>query len=515
MKKILGIILLFISFLSLCSFTSREIEVGVINDNTSINNDLASLGLTPSDYINFYEEYFKAQEEGKDEDYLNNYNETYLIAVGENRLDDESTDVYLYLYNPIFHMFSFEAYYINLDVNNTPIKLAYYSNYGVKEYEDSDQILEFCNVTDDYTIYKFKFNYINHVNERKYELDSIKMYYNWAVDYDSVLLNKEYENPFTATFKEREEDGKLVTDYEYNSFIYITKDVLVAVLIDSNSNFSDFWKNLFGDRETQLAERQFIYFYNFSSSKKIEQILELDVKYNTTQKCFMIKSGPIDNTSNCDTSDNIDTSIKSVERTLYNEKVSYDWFSSHLEFETFKTPASERFTDNEFGYLEFNEEQKRQFTDYEHSVLIDIEVPFNRHTQTVEEGWIDHAYSCYHITDINNLEVKRIKFETNGKIYNSYVADDPNDSEEIIIPDTPSPMNWFDELIDCIKENPLYAVLILLAVIVGLPLIISFLPMILKGIIQLIIGIIKLLFWIISLPFKAIKSIFKGGKKDE
>ena len=431
MKKILGIILLVISFLPLCSFTSRTIEVGVINDNTSIENDLVSLGLTPSDYINLYEEYYDSQNDGSYKDLLENYNETYLIAVGENRLDDESTDVYLYLYNPIFHMFSFKAYYINLKINNTPIKLAYYSEYAEYDYESSDEKLQFCNVTDDYTIYKFKFNYINHVNERKYELDSIKMYHDWAVDYDTYLLNKEYKNPFTATFKERDEDGKLVTNYEYNSFIYITEDILVAVLIDSNGNFFDFWKGIFADAETGLSENPFMYFYNFSSSKKIEQILELDVKYNTTQKCLMFKSGPIDNTSNCYTSDNIDISIKNVERTLYNETHSYDWFSSHLEFETFKTPASKRFTDEEFGYLEFTEDEKKQFTNYEHSVLIDIENPFAQHSQVVEEGWIDHGYTCYHITDINNLEVKRIKFETDGKIYNSYVADDPDDSGSV------------------------------------------------------------------------------------
>lgn len=498
MKKILGIMLLFVSFLSLCSFTSREIEVGVINDNTSINNDLASLGLTPSDYINFYEEYFKAQEEGKDEDYLNNYNETYLIAVGENRLDDESTDVYLYLYNPIFHMFSFEAYYINLNINNTFIKLAYYSDYGVKEYEDSDEILEFCNVTDDYTIYKFKFNYINHVNERKYELDSIKMYYNWAVDYDSVLLNKEYENPFTATFKEREEDGKLVTDYEYNSFIYITKDVLQPVILSPSWNLGNFWDHFFNSRDAYCVAT----FYNFSSSKKIDQILEIDVNYSKTYVCSRDDCGYFEITDKPKNPD-----INNINKTLYNSVHEYNWSNLHLEFQAFKTPASSRLADGEFGYLELSDEEKANFNDYEHSVLIEFD--------NVYPHVVNVPNPCYHYYEINDLQIKRLKFETNGKIYNSYVADDPDDSEEIIIPDTPSAMDWFDETIDWIKENPLYTVLIVLGIVVGLPLIISFLPMVLKGIFQLIIGIIKLLFWIISLPFKAIKSIFKGGKKDE
>ena len=121
------------------------------------------------------------------------------------------------------------------------------------------------------------------------------------------------------------------------------------------------------------------------------------------------------------------------------------------------------------------------------------------------------SVDCYHYEEINNLNVKRIKFETDGKIYNSYVADDPDDSTDPILPEEKP--NWFDELLDWIKENPLYAVLSLLAVIVGLPLIISFLPMILKGIIQLVIGIIKILLWIIFIPFRIIKNIINKAKE--
>ena len=500
MKKILGIILLVISFLSLSSFTSREIEVGVINDNTSIENDLVSLGLTPSDYINLYEEYYDSQNDGSYKDLLENYNETYLIAVGENRLDDESTDVYLYLYNPIFHMFSFKAYYINLKINNTPIKLAYYSEYAEYDYESSDEKLQFCSVTDDYTIYKFKFNYINHINERKYELDSIKMYYDWVVDYDTYLLNKEYKNPFTATFKERDEDGKLVTDYDYNSFIYITEDVLVPVILKPEFHWNEVFDFIFSTDKEKVA-----FFYNFSSSKKIEQILELDVIFDTNFKITYL--GCVDGVPGHD--EGYVEPKNNVERTLYNEKHSYDWSSSHLEFETFKTPAKDRFTDEEFGYLEFNDDEKKQFTNYEHSVLIGINDVYYHTVSAMAAA----SFPCRHYEEINNLKVKRIKFETDGKIYNSYVADDPDDSEEIIIPDTPSAMDWFDEMINWIKENPLYAVLILLAVIVGLPLIISFLPMILKGIIQLVIGIIKLLFWIIFTPFRIIKSMINKAKE--
>ena len=102
------------------------------------------------------------------------------------------------------------------------------------------------------------------------------MYYNWAVDYDSVLLNKEYENPFTATFKEREEDGKLVTDYEYNSFIYITEDILVPVLLKPEFHWNEVFDFIFSTDKEKVA-----FIYNFSSSKKIEQIMEQGQSYGS------------------------------------------------------------------------------------------------------------------------------------------------------------------------------------------------------------------------------------------
>lgn len=493
--------MLLLNVLTLSSFTSREIEVGIINDNTSIENDLVSLGLTPSDYINLYEEYFNSQNDGSYKELLENYNETYLIAVGENRLDDESTDVYLYLYNPIFHMFSFKAYYINLKINNIAIKLAYYSEYTEYDYESSDEKLQFCNVTDDYTIYKFKFSYINHVNERKYELDSIKMYYDWAVDFDRYLLNKEYKNPFTATFKEREEDGKLVTNYEYNSFIYITEDEIVQLHFDDLTVFKessiilDFLVGIFGSSGMGNA----IYFYNFSSSKNIDQILEADVNYilHTHQGYY---SKPLFGNIKFDGVDDYKTISTTIYATDESEIMVYDQLE---KFKAFKTPSNDRL--NEFtDKMNITDEFKSKFINYQHSICF-LVATNNDSRNSSGEGFVNLSY-------VENFKISRLKFETNGKIYNSYVADDPDDGGTDF-DDVESIKDWFDEMIDWIKENPLYAVLILLAVIVGLPLIISFLPMILKGLIELIIGIIKLFFWIIFAPFRFIKNKINEAKE--
>ena len=480
-KKITFFLVFLVSIFTLCSFTTKIVEVGVINDNTTIYNDLTMLGLTPSDYITL-----EATQEN------DCYDEEYLIAVGENRKEDNSTDVYLYLYNPVMFKLDY-AYMFELNINNSLLKLLYVSDESYfSNFKDSYDIeIGLCEYSSSYNIAKLKFNYINHVNERKYDLDQITRYYHISADYNTYYLEQTFNNPFTATFKEREEDGQLVSDFEYNSFIYITKDVLVPVRLSPEFKWSEFFQSILDKDSDSMA-----FFYNFSSSKKIEQILELDVVFDTEFRRTSIACKD----DLLGYNDGYVEPKNGVERTLYNEKQSYDWLSTHLEFETFQTPAENRFTNEEFGYLEFNEEQIKQFTDYEHSVLIGMNT-ITLHSIPVMGGG---ALPCYHYEEINNLQVKRIKFETDGKIYNSYVADDPDNPIDPIIPETPK--TWFDELLDWVKDNPLYAILIVIGLVVLLPLIIALLPTIISFLIKIIIGIVKL-------PFKLISSIIDKIKK--
>lgn len=480
-KKITFFLVFLVSIFTLCSFTTKIVEVGVINDNTTIYNDLTMLGLTPSDYITL-----EATQEN------DCYDEEYLIAVGENRKEDNSTDVYLYLYNPVMFKLDY-AYIFELNINNSLLKLLYVSDESYfSNFKDSYDIeVGLCEYSSSYNIAKLKFNYINHVNERKYDLDQITRYYHISADYNTYYLEQTFNNPFTATFKEREEDGQLVSDFEYNSFIYITKDVLVPVRLSPEFKWSEFFQSILDKDSDSMA-----FFYNFSSSKKIEQILELDVVFDTEFRRTSIACKD----DLLGYNDGYVEPKNGVERTLYNEKQSYDWLSTHLEFETFQTPAENRFTNEEFGYLEFNEEQIKQFTDYEHSVLIGMNT-ITLHSIPVMGGG---ALPCYHYEEINNLQVKRIKFETDGKIYNSYVADDPDNPIDPIIPETPK--TWFDELLEWIKDNPLYAVLIVIGLVVLLPLIIALLPTIVGFLVKIIVGIVKL-------PFKFISSIIDKIKK--
>lgn len=494
--------MLLFSTLTLSSFTTKIIEVGVISDETSINNDLAMLGLTSSDYCILNDGIFDGVK--------NYYDEVYLIGIGENRQQEDITDIYFYLYNPCNYSSkslntNIDYYLLNLNINNSEFNFLYVEDPSNAEIYYGIDYNEYNNLTlikydENKNIWKFKFSYINHTNERKYELNNIQrgMTYSESNFPEYVSwLKDDFTNPFTATFKEREEDGQLISDFEYNSFIYITKDVLVPVMLKPEFKWNEVFDFIFSSDKEKIA-----FFYNFSSSKEIEQILELDVIFDTNfvRTYFGCINGvPGYNGGYVESKSN-------VKRTLYNEKHSYDWNSSHLEFETFQTPASERFTNEEFGYLEFNEEDKKQFTDYEHSVLIGLNDVYYHTVSMMGSA----SAKCYHYENINNLQVKRIKFETDGKIYNSYVADDPDNP---IDPINPSQNNWFLEVLEWIKDHPLQFVLILVGLIVGIPIIVAILPYILSILGKLLVGIFKCIVWIITLPFRLIGKLINKIKE--
>ena len=125
---------------------------------------------------------------------------------------------------------------------------------------------------------------------------------------------------------------------------------------------------------------------------------------------------------------------------------------------------------------------------------------------TYEESHFDTS------TTLTNLKLLECEYECDGVIHNAYVVDKPQQPDII----TPEPEHdWFMDLIDWIKENPARAVAVIIAIVVGLPLVIAFLPYIIKFIVTLIKTIIQVIIYILSLPFKLIKWIFTGGKKNE
>lgn len=103
-------------------------------------------------------------------------------------------------------------------------------------------------------------------------------------------------------------------------------------------------------------------------------------------------------------------------------------------------------------------------------------------------------------TIVGDVTILRLKFETDGVVYNLGVIDNKQQGDEN--PDNETKFSI--EPSDMFKIIMLVLLLIILLVVLG-----PFLPTIISLIFKLIKVIIKLILWLISLPFKLIKAIFK------
>ena len=492
MKKILGILISFLALITLCSFDTKIVEVGTITNQTDIYTDLITLGLTPSDYITT-----ENIDNGSYVDDYYYYDEVYLIAIGENRQQEEYTDVYLYFYNPYIDGPA-QNYYFQMKINNYIFSFGYmdsnntWSDYP--SYSEPDFELEKCSYDSSRNITKVKFQYAYLVAERTYSLDGITR----------VSDNKSFDNPFSCTYSIRQEDGHLIADFEYNSFIYITQDEVVQLRFTDLKSISEY-SPLYGFLNGVLGSDDLgnaIYFYNFSSSKKIEQILEADISYVKHMiQGYYNRPNPFSDELNFSGVDKLEP----ISTTIYkDDKSTIIAYEKEVEFDAFQTPSSNRL--NEFtSEMNITDEVKELFTSYEHSIC--FMVATNNDSRNYSgEGFVNLTY-------VEDFQLSRLKFETNGVLYNSYVIDDSDDGGEFV-PIDPKP-KWWEELLNWIKDHPFETLLIAVGCLIGIPLLVIVLPFLAKAIMFIVEMLFKGLVWIITAPFKLIKWIFTGGKKNE
>ncbi len=486
MKRIYSFFMICLSLIAFCcSFTNKAITIGSIDDTTSIKNDLQQLDLTYSDYVLF--------DDTSENKYLD---QVYLIAIGENRKNKESTDLYFYIYNPVIKDLH-KNYYFNISINEYEFTCCYLEYGSWNDYAElyNEPDIYLTKVSYDYNVnvLKLKFTYENNYTDRQYSVNSI------------IRLTDEqtFNNKFEAFFKESEVDGKLETLFNYNSYIYITKDDIVQIKVnnyaDLGSNLGILINSILGNNPWKATA---MYFYNFSSSKEIDEIIEADVEFiaHRIYKHYYYNFYPF--------GDLIEEVIidESFQRdyTIYSsEETEVYMYGEPHTFKPFSTPASNRLNDfNESVNL--SDEQKKLFTDYEHSILFMCENYLDTRNST-GEGYTDISY-------VEDFKITRLKFEADGKVYNSYVSDDSDDGGTDFEDPEPN-KKWWENLWEWIKKNPEKAIILGIVIIICIPLIISLLPSIISFCIKFLFWIIKLVITIIKLPFKLIGSIFT--RKDE
>ena len=118
--------------------------------------------------------------------------------------------------------------------------------------------------------------------------------------------------------------------------------------------------------------------------------------------------------------------------------------------------------------------------------------------------------------EVSRETILRLKFETDGQAYNLGVVDNeqtPDLKPDGDIPDILDELpNWLKWLIKFVMENPEEALIALIAIIVGLPLIVSMIPTLIPAIFKLVWWIIKGIGYVIASPFLLIGwiiSLFK------
>ena len=107
-----------------------------------------------------------------------------------------------------------------------------------------------------------------------------------------------------------------------------------------------------------------------------------------------------------------------------------------------------------------------------------------------------HAVDVQTGTKVDDVTILRLKFETDGVVYNLGVVD--NKQSGSIIPDNS------DDLQDKFRLIIALVLLVLLVVLLA-----PFLPMVINVVVAIIKTIFKILLFILSLPFKLLKVIFK------
>lgn len=503
MKKILIALMLIASFFITAAVNSYaatipQVKDAHITDTTDIKSDLIEMNLPYDDYLlpanansNLTSLYKKSKK---------SY-EQFVIAVGENYSDLNDIVSYVYCYSPLYFLVEEK---LNIDLTITINKG--FSNQ--KELRLSNKLVDPIKEDKRAGILCFKFTLYD-------QADLVRTY--------SVEINNAPGgNVFECTYKTMldEKNEQRCDNFNFNSLLYITKDNLCAIKVDTwdyNNMFgADWWLNI-GDTLLNGASDVSFWFYNFSSSVEIEEILEADISYYSyiNVKKY-IQLGFIVDTETRDKQLNKVTKYPGVTE----QKV----FGELCKFNAFATPASSRI--DEFKPVEINE---NYFKDYQHSILIDI----GKNRQGVSTTYDDNSsfnggniFKPNSVTsritkpcradetfEISQFSLTRIKYKTKGVIYNSYVldTDGPDNSAGTDTPDNPN-KNWWLTLIEWIKEHPYETLAIVIGVVVGIPLVIAFLPTLISVIVNLLSLALKALLFVITLPFRILLMPFRRKK---
>lgn len=250
------------------------------------------------------------------------------------------------------------------------------------------------------------------------------------------------------------------------------------------------------------------HFVAFSTDRKIDRLYEAEVYYDTQLYTYSKQISAFVTISESETFYEIEEGNKA--ELTYTEKVEIKiphglFFQNSYSFDRIQSVEEFVNTENRefvFDMGLFSVVEQTKITDESLNSLNGKQWVL-RFAETEYEDYRTGDLSATFInkkkTIVGNVSILRLKFETDGKVYNLGVVDNKQTGNGV--PDN----NSFD-LLRWLKGYLVEFLLILLFVIIIVPLFIAFFPQIMVGLVKVGKWLVKGLWWILTLPYQIFKN---------
>ncbi len=471
-------IILFVAFISpfFTSFNTNASTVDYVNvsDTSTIEEDFKLLEL---DINNYYLnepnlEDYRDLPNGSDlyfEDVLKR-DEFYFVALSQTYLEDtKEFQVYLYMYNQIPHSFKQQEYDYLYSVK---------IDYKLNNLTNTNYLLLPLSKVDERGLYKFKaFTYKADITSVDLEITKA------SIRCDNHTITKDYS--FTANINNQLVDNNYNITLKFNSTLILKEYTAVEVYLDKDSGWDQFCEdamNWFGGEWTSVK----VVFYNFNFPNNIVPDSIDYANFTYDKKTTKSKNSMVYE----EFTETLDNSYLPGDNTI-----NVSDHSSKFYFPTFY--IGNRIKDNQFGSLEFTNEQIKLFENYKCSILLDV----LNYTET------KHLTTKYEeFQKITNIDLLELWYTKDGVQYKCQVIADEVDPSPIV-PEVATP--WYMQLLDWILKHPFEALLYFVGIVVGLPLIISIAPSIFSIIIMILYKFVSFFVEMFKFIINSILKIFR------
>ena len=336
--------------------------------------------------------------------------------------------------------------------------------------------------------YRVKNFVVSSKSTRDYEITSIYRKFDETIDKalenDNIINEVEYKVArhwvFTTT-----DNGIEIGSHDIETIEITNKFVGFARYEDGN------WWHLWGE---SACDRHFV---AFSTDRQIDELMEADVFYQSQRVRKNIPLDPfhVETLEFSDPEDNYAYLTYSQKGSYDNNHHYYEWnriqnvndFIDSVDLSTtyscgvFDVYNSSKITTENVQELKKNE-----------WVLSFLETEYKK-ISTLEN-------ETYRFTRVGNVSILRLRFETNGIIYDLGVIDNKQSGSD-------KPINiWKTEL----ELKDTFKILLLLVLIVIIVIVLGpILPTIISVLVWVVKTVFKIVWWIISLPFR----LFSKNKK--